>query len=151
MANGTVIRLAEEPDVEAVAKLASRWENEGVTYGEQAPTDSWFRERLGNYFLVALVGEQLIGYIQGEVRVADESVSAILPVATAALEVQNLYVAPEHRSRGVGGRLLEAVLAEGEREGIERSILFTGASDASAVIRFYSRYGYRPWGIQMFR
>lgn len=99
MVHGTAIRLAEERDVEAVAKLASRWENEGVTYGERA---------------------------------------------TALLEVQNLYVAPEHRSRSVGGRLLEAVLAEGEREGIERSILFTGATDASAVVRSYSRMAQLP-------
>lgn len=145
------IRPAQDRDVDAVAALAEQWVEEDITYGQAAPPASWFRGRLDQYFFVAIDGSHVVGYAQGESRTSDPAVAAVLPVGTPFVEVINVYVTPAYRRQGVGGQLLDAVLGAAQRDGIDRSLLFTGTKDVFAVLRFYGRHGYHAWGVQMIR
>ena len=53
--------------------------------------------------------------------------------------VTNVYVAPDHRDRGIGARLLEAAIGEARSAGWELLLLWP--SELSE--RFYSRVGFR--------
>ncbi|MEV0603295.1 GNAT family N-acetyltransferase [Streptomyces sp. NPDC050315] len=57
-------------------------------------------------------------------------------------EVNRLYVAPEARGRGLGGRLLRQVTGEAVARGL-RPVLAVNATD-TAAIALYERLGWRP-------
>jgi len=60
-----------------------------------------------------------------------------------ALWVEELYVRPEHRGRGIGQRLLEASLEVGRVRGCRSVELEVEASHARAA-NLYRRAGFRP-------
>lgn len=62
--------------------------------------------------------------------------------------IANLYVRPEARNRGIGGRLLDAAEAELAEAGVDTvSLEVLAANDAAR--RFYSRHGYRDHRIEL--
>ena len=152
MCDVSEIRPASTDDLAAVVRLSQAWVEEDISYDQTDPGYDWFAERLTtHYFFVALVDGDVVGYSQGDVQTSDESVTAVLPVGTPFVEITNLYVAEPYRRSGLGGQLLDAVLAAAGRDGVDRSLLFTGTKDVLSIVRFYSRHGYDGWGIQMVR
>lgn len=147
----TEIRRATEGDIDAVTALAAEWAAEGITHGQTAEDAARLHAALEHYFFVADDKGSVVGYAQGEVQISDESVSAVLALGTPFVEITNMYVAPSKRGGGVGSRLLQAVLDAAEADGIVRALLFTGAKDVMAIVRFYSRHGFDGWGVQMVR
>jgi ribosomal protein S18 acetylase RimI-like enzyme len=81
--------------------------------------------------------------------VSGDSVGAVLSPGTVHLELSAVYVQPCHRDRGSGGALVEELLVRARSRGIEHVLLYTGSGDIDAVMRFYRRHGFRPWGVQM--
>jgi GNAT superfamily N-acetyltransferase len=148
------IRRCRDEDLDAVASLYRCWEAEDVTWGLTAETVDVLRTKLGPYFLVADYGGAIIGFVAGRLRraaAAPPDDLAVYPGGADYLEVEDLYVAKPARRAGVGTRLLERVLAEARSRGIERSTVFSATKDTAQVIRFYERFGYRPWGVQFFK
>lgn len=146
-----VVRPARSSDIADLASLTRKWQAESITPGQQAEPESSFDKRRASHLFVAARNGHLVGYCAGSVSVSGQGTSAVLKVGTPYVEIEDLYVSPEQRSQGIGGRLLDAVLASAARDGIERSLLFTGAGDIDAVLRFYRRHGYEPWGLQLLR
>mgnify|MGYP006283335299 CR=1 FL=1 len=67
------------------------------------------------------------------------TVSTALGAPVAVLE--DVVVAPGHRNRGVGGRLLARALEEAQRAGCRRVTLTTDDDNVGAQ-RFYLRHGF---------
>ena len=62
-------------------------------------------------------------------------------------EIKAMRTADAHRGKGVGSRVLEHIIAEGQRRGYSHLYLETGASaDFSAAQRLYERYGFEYRG-----
>lgn len=62
--------------------------------------------------------------------------------------VRAVYVAPEHRGRGIARALLEAAIAAAESlPGVEQLRLSVGA-ESPAARRLYRSLGFEPWGIE---
>jgi len=80
------------------------------------------------YYLVAESCGQVVGY------------AGLMVIGTEA-DVQTLAVAAESQRRGVGARLLDALLAEAERRGCSHVTLEVSAAGESAQ-RLYSRCGF---------
>ena len=64
---------------------------------------------------------------------------------TSPLEVQDMYVLPELRGRGIGAALLAAAEDEARARGAERLTLTVSADNADAR-RIYERHGYAEDG-----
>ncbi|WP_226012648.1 GNAT family N-acetyltransferase [Halomicrobium salinisoli] len=62
--------------------------------------------------------------------------------------VENIYVTPAHRGRGVGSELLAAAERTLEDRGVDVVALDVMA-DNEAARRFYRRHGYEPHRVQM--
>lgn len=60
-------------------------------------------------------------------------------------EVKRMYTVPECQGKGIGGRILEAVLARARREGLKRMVLETGDRHPAAW-RVYERAGFKRCG-----
>jgi putative acetyltransferase len=80
-------------------------------------------------FLVARLAGRPIGC--GAVRRLDDH----------TVEIKRMFVAPEARGRGVGGRILAALEAEARRLGASKLVLETGHEQPEAVA-LYTRAGF---------
>jgi ribosomal-protein-alanine N-acetyltransferase len=104
--------------------------------------DSWTAELFwaelaehdSRHYLVAEAGGGLAGYA-GLLTYADEGY------------VQTIAVAPPYQGRGVGTRLLTALMDEARRVGVP-SVGLEVRSDNERAQRLYRRFGFRPVGLR---
>lgn len=66
------------------------------------------------------------------------------------VELECMFVAPEHRSSGLGARMLETFLQWANDEGYERTCVTVSAQNLRARA-FYERLGYTDWDMIMER
>jgi ribosomal-protein-alanine N-acetyltransferase len=94
----------------------------------------WNELANGNYYLVALDGDDVVGY-------------AGLSVVGREAWVQNIAVRRDRQRHGVGRRLLEALLAEARGRGAS-SVLLEVAVDNGPAQRLYETYGFEQVGVR---
>ena len=136
--DGAAIRLAVRGDVPAIhgliRELAAYEKLEHLCTGtERALDESLFGEPARAEVLVAAVGAEIVGF-----ALFFPTFSTFL--ARPGLWLEDLYVKPQHRGRGLGARLLRAVaaLAVERRCGrFEWAVLDWNAT----AIAFYERMG----------
>lgn len=96
-------------------------------------SETAYRREIDNaasYYLVARLNGRVVGYA-GAWLVADE------------MHITTLGVDPQHRRRGIGERLLAAMLTEARRRGVIRASLEVRAGN-EAALRLYEKYGFTP-------
>ena len=120
-----------------------------VAWGFVAATQAEIAERIGPFSFVAEQDGVPVGFAIGRPKVAANF--AILPDGTAYLEVEDIYLIPEVRGRGIGSRLLNSLLEGAERQGIHRALVYSSVKNIGPVMRFYEHQGFRSWCVQMFR
>jgi len=131
------VRIAGPDEAEVVAALLVEFNRE---YGTPTPEVDVLTRRLRRLLadrstFALLAGRPEIGVALVSLRT---SVWYEGPVAT----LDELYVAPQRRSRGLGARLLAAVEAEVHRRGGE-VVEINVDGDGGGAPRFYQRHGYR--------
>jgi GNAT superfamily N-acetyltransferase len=118
--------------------------------------------RLSPFFLVAERGDRIVGFIIAEHRrtndLRDEMGKDAFPSDKEYLEIQELYVQPVHRRQGIGSKLVRTVLEQAHKQGIERSMVYSGVEGYYRhldtffdIAKFYEKCGYRMWHIFMTR
>ncbi|MBI5091692.1 MAG: GNAT family N-acetyltransferase [Candidatus Hydrogenedentes bacterium] len=143
------IRECAESDISAVRALQAEWTNEDITYGFTPAEESALREAIGPYFLVAERYGRIVGYITGAIRTTPGL--AIVPEGQTFVEIDDIYVAPDHRDLGIGKELLTQVLARAKEQGATKALVYSATKDTRRIARFYERQGFEPWSIQMFK
>jgi ribosomal-protein-alanine N-acetyltransferase len=95
----------------------------------------WNELASGHYYLVALDGEDLLGYAGLAVNPPQEA------------WVQNIAVRRDAQRRGIGRTLLEALLAEAAARRVSK-VLLEVAVDNAAAQKLYAEYGFQPVGVR---
>lgn len=120
------IRRAEQADLLAVSRI------EEASFPQPWPYGAFVTFLSEPGFLVALEDDAVVGYVVAE-RVSREG--------TVVGHVKDLAVAPAHRDRGIGTRLLERAFAAVTARGAERARLEVREDNAGAI-RLYRRFGF---------
>jgi len=111
---------------------------EAALFGDEPWTARTFWSELGQvgtrHYLVALDGPDPVGYA-GLCDYPDEA------------WVQTLAVAPTHTGRGLGARLLTALLEEAERRR-QRVVSLEVRADNEPAQRLYARHGFTRTGVR---
>jgi ribosomal protein S18 acetylase RimI-like enzyme len=157
MTSEIAIRRAAPADIEAIAALA------GELVRLHHRTDParfflpdrveqgyawWLRRELSREAAVILVAEQageIVGYSYG--ALAERDFNALLDEHGA---IHDVFVADSVRQRGVGQRLVEAMVAELTARGAPRIVLSTMIGNEAAQ-RVFARCGFRPTMLEMTR
>jgi GNAT superfamily N-acetyltransferase len=139
------IREAEPDELAAVAALRWQWitENGDIASAPEPPAFishfvTWAKENSTSHrCLVLLRDTEIIGMAW----------LALLPrvptpyaLNRASADVQCVYVVPEARNEGLGGRLIEATLAAASDLGVERVTVHS----SPRAIPAYTRHGFEP-------
>ena len=111
---------------------------EEVLFPEQHWTARTFWSELGQletrHYVVALAGEEVVGYA-GLCDYPDEA------------WVQTMAVAPAQQGRGIGGQLVEALLAEAARRR-QRVVSLEVRAGNEAAQHLYTRHGFTRTGLR---
>jgi L-amino acid N-acyltransferase YncA len=140
-----IIRDSIPRDVSAIAAIYRPAVTHGLASFELAPPDEAEMARRRDQLLAAgfphLVAEQdgtVLGYAYaGPYRAR--------PAYRFTVE-NSIYVAPHHQGRGVGRRLLAALIARCEALGMRQMIAVIGDSANLASIRTHEAAGFHPVG-----
>lgn len=138
--------------VKTIANLQKQWESEAITYGFIADSDDDILAYNRDYFYIALDGENVIGYVTGEVKVNDkDNYMNVFPLNTEYLQVNDLYIVPTYRSKSIGAEFLTIVEEKSKANGVEHIFLSSATIDAEAVRRFYEKNGFKIWTTMFFK
>lgn len=145
--NSIRIRPAEPEDMPVLLALSREWAAEGITFG-YSPTG---REAFAGYRCwVAEIDGEVVGYAGGEVDTARRNIE-IQQAGERYFELEELYVCPACRGRGVGRLLLARVEEDARREGLAQLMLNAANRDHAPLLDFYLREGLTPHSIRLFK
>ncbi|WP_373298220.1 GNAT family N-acetyltransferase [Streptomyces abikoensis] len=136
-------RPAQSHEMAAVAELRWQWVQElygtpDTTMDEFVPRFvTWARETESSHRCMVLVRDDVV------IGMAWLAITQRVPHPRAfervSGDVQCMYVVPDERDRGLGGKLIQAVLARASELGLERVTVHSSDRAVSA----YSRYGFK--------
>ena len=141
--------LMKTEHLPAVEKLQQDWFAENITYGFVAGTARQIADAMTPYCLVAKDGGRVVGFIMAEVKHGNEF--CIFPNGADFLEIFDLYVAKEYRSKGVGKELLLRCENIARESGINYVHLSSATKDGEAVRKFYTGNDYTVWTTSFFK
>jgi ribosomal protein S18 acetylase RimI-like enzyme len=133
-ASDSVIRRAEAGDAAAVAQLLHDFNSE---YDDYTPGVPALTERIGellaaNEIIVLLAGDPALGFALFRIRPS-------LWAKAGDAYLEELYVAPSQRGKGIGGALLDTSIDVARQMGANHFELTTGEDDRVARALYESR------------
>ena len=158
MSRAVTVRPVQPADLEAIGRLGALLVTEHHDFDPRrfiAPLPN-MAQRYGQFLLsqaerpdmIVLVAERdgaVVGYAYAGVEGNDYMV-----LRGPAGEIYDLVVDPAHRRQGIGGKLLDAVLAQLVRLGAPRAVLFTADKNHGAL-QMFEGAGFRRTMIEMTR
>jgi GNAT superfamily N-acetyltransferase len=142
------IRAARREDAEAAARLwmqsAEEHTSHDHVYATAPGAEKTMRRFLADlarngyaFVFVATVGDRMVGFVSGELR---EGSPTFLPKTWAS--VDDVFVHPDHRNRGIGRALIASVEGWARRKGASGVSLQVAAANGRGR-KFYEDLGFR--------
>lgn len=104
----------------------------------------------GNRVFLAMEGQTPVGYLLGHISRAERS-STVMAADTPFFEVEELYIVPDHRSRGLGSALFRYAEEQVKQEAAYM-LLSTATKNWKAILHFYiEELGMEFWNARLFK
>lgn len=133
--------------LEHLLRMSADWAAEGSCRG-YFPNDE--SDVQGNRIFLALDDETPVGYLMGHVCRAERN-STVMQENTPFFELEELYVAPSHRSKGIGGVLFRFA-EERVKPEAKYILLSTATRNWKAIFHFYiEQMGMDFWNARLFK
>ena len=126
------IHEAKQSDIKKLLELSLIWEKEESCYGYRANTEDDLKDR----YILAAYDDELIAYVFGKEEIQEKQTS-VIDKNMHYFEVQEIYVHPSYRSRGIGKQLMESLEKELKKKGLEMMMLSTATKNWKAIMHFY--------------
>ncbi len=125
------VSLTKEIKAELIA-MSALWESENSCYGYRANTAEDFEKQ---DIFVADIDGLTAGYLLCH-TCTQEKESCTVPKGSMCLEIEELYILPEHRSCGIGKALYNAAV-ESYADAVDYVTLTTATKNYKSVLHFY--------------
>ena len=133
--------------LERLIALSVDWEEENSCHGYRRNTAEDIE---GNRIFLAETEGETLGYLFGHGE-RTEKASSVMPAGTACFEVEELYVRPSFRSRGVGAALFRFA-EEAVRGEAAYMMVSTATKNWRAILHFYlEELGMDFWSARLFK
>lgn len=133
---------------QALLRLSEDWAAENSCRGYRANT---LADLDGNRVFLAESGGAVVGYLFGRAEKAKRA-SSIMNEGTRVFEVEEIYVKPEWRSKGVGRALFSLAESAAMEEGTLYVTLSTASKDWKRIFHFYlDELGMEFWNARLFK
>lgn len=140
------VQLTDKVVRELIA-MSEAWEAEDICRGYRKNT---YADLEGNQVFFAIENSKVIGYLLGKQK-RSEGPSSVMPGGTAYFEVEELYVSPVCRSRGIGTALFR-YLEEHLAPGTGYVMLSTATKNFRSILHFYiDELGMEFWNARLFK
>ena len=136
-----------EAVLEELIRLSVDWEKENSCHGYRKNEKSDIE---GNRIFLALLGDTVTGYLFGHAEKSAKATS-IMPDGTPCFEIEEIYIRPEYRNRGIGRQLFSFVERTVSGE-VDYLTLSTATRNWKAILHFYlDELGMDFWNARLFR
>ena len=125
-------RELDEELFDILIRLSADWEAENSCYGYRKNEKADIE---GKRIFIAKDGEDVMGYLFGSLEKSERATS-IMADGTPVFEVEELYVKPEYRSKGIG-KLLFSHAEAAVRNDADYIMLSTATKNWRAIFHFY--------------
>ncbi len=140
------VNLTDEV-LEKLIALSEDWEAENSCHGYHKNSKGYIE---GNRIFLAMENGEVIGYLFGHTEAAKETTS-LYQEGAKCFEIEELYVKPLYRSRGVGRSLFRYVEKEAANEA-DILLLSTATKNFRAILHFYiDELGMEFWNARLFK
>lgn len=126
------IHEVKQSDIKRLLELSLMWEKEDSCYGYRANTEDDLKDR----YILAAYDDELIAYVFGKEEVQEKQTS-VIDKNMHYFEIEELYVHPSYRSRGIGKQLMESLEKELKKKGLKMMALSTATKNWKAIMHFY--------------
>lgn len=134
--------------LEKLIAFSADWEAEKSCHGYRKNERSDIEN---NRIFLAEEQGQVIGYLFG-CEEKSKNASSIMPEGSPYFEMEELYVIPEMRSRGIGRALFRFVEDKLRQEGVPYVMLSTATKNHRAILHFYiDEMGMDFWNARLFK
>ena len=134
--------------LETLIALSADWEAENSTYGYRKNDRSDIE---GNRIFLAEQDGEILGYLFGHEE-KSERTSSIMADGPPCFEIEELYVVPGYRSKGVGRALFHNAEQAAKAAGIEFIMLSTATKNYKSILHFYiDELGMDFWSARLFK
>ena len=128
--------------------MSADWEAENSTYGYRRNDRS---DIDGNRIFLAEQNGEILGYLFGKEEKAERARS-IMADGTSYFEIEELYVIPSHRNKGIGRALFAYAEQEAKAAGVEFIMLSTATKRYKSILHFYiDELGMDFWSARLFK
>lgn len=133
--------------LESLLRMSADWAAENSCRGYYPNGESDIQ---GNRIFLALEGETPVGYLLGHMARAERA-STVMKENTPFFEVEELYIVPAHRSKGLGGALFRYA-EQCVRSEAEYILLSTATKNWKAIFHFYiEELDMEFWNARLFK
>lgn len=133
--------------LDTLLKMSADWAGENICRGYYP---NGLSDIQGNRIFLALDGEKPVGYLLGHVCNAERD-STVMKVGTPFFEVEELYIIPACRSKGLGGALFRYAEKTVKPEA-EFILLSTATKNWKAIFHFYlEELDMEFWSARLFK
>ena len=141
------VEVAEEILTELIA-CSEAWEQENSCHGYRKNTKE---DIIGNRIFLALEDEQMLGYLFGHMAKGERK-NSIYEKDEPFFEVEELYVKPEFRSKGIGRQLFQYMEDKLKEEQVRMILLSTATKNYRAILHFYlEELDMEFWSARLFK
>ena len=134
--------------LEKLISMSTEWEAENSTYGYRKNDRSDIE---GNRIFLAERDGEILGCLFGHEE-KSERASSIMADGTPYFEIEELYVVPSYRSKGVGKALFHNAEQAVKTTGIEFIMLSTATKNYKSILHFYiDELGMDFWSARLFK
>ncbi len=146
------MEIGEKPLTDTLTQqlldLSVLWEQEGSCYGYRRNTPE---DLQGRRVFVACEDGKILGYLFGQCT-HSKNTRSVMPDGTPYFELEELYVLPEHRGKGIGKALFQAAERAFRQEEIDCIMLSTATKNFRAILHFYiDELDMQFWSARLFK